>query len=224
VPQRFPDLSKIINSKGTIVGIYQDANHVFHGFLRDRDGAITSFDPPGSIATVITGMNEKGKTIGNYAEGYYQHGFLRSPDGNYTDFDPPQALQTFPSGINRRGDITGDYDIDYSTVYAFVRDRDGKITIFNGPCAGVSTFPASINDAGVIGGEYLGCGAHGFVRDRDGNLTTFDAPGSTRTSPRAMNSRSITGCYDVASRLEHGFLLSFAPDEEESQPRAEDEQ
>ena len=30
--------------------------------------------------------------------------------------------------------------------------------------------------AGVITGDYLGCGAHGFVRDRGGKITTFDPP------------------------------------------------
>src|SRR6202521_2468226 len=33
-----------INPAGEIAGTYYDANHVSHGFLRDRDGAITSFD------------------------------------------------------------------------------------------------------------------------------------------------------------------------------------
>jgi hypothetical protein len=36
-----------INPAGVITGYYTDANFVNHGFLRDRSGAITAFDPPG---------------------------------------------------------------------------------------------------------------------------------------------------------------------------------
>ena len=41
----------------TITGSYTDASGVSHGFLRDRDGAITSFDPPGSNGTFATGIS-----------------------------------------------------------------------------------------------------------------------------------------------------------------------
>ncbi len=37
-----------INPAGAITGLIIDANFVFHGFLRARDGVFTTFDPPGS--------------------------------------------------------------------------------------------------------------------------------------------------------------------------------
>jgi len=109
-------------------------------------------------------------------------------------------------------------------VHGFVRDRDGEITIFNGPGA-VGTFPQNINAAGVITGNYISnSGQHGFVRDRDGELTTFDPPGSTDTAPTSINTAgAITGSYTDASGVSHGFLRS--PDHREhGQQRAEDEQ
>jgi hypothetical protein len=35
-----------INPAGTITGFYVDTNTVYHGFLRARDGTITTFDAP----------------------------------------------------------------------------------------------------------------------------------------------------------------------------------
>jgi hypothetical protein len=118
-----------------------------------------------------------------------------------------------PWSINPAGEIIGNfYRDDAQTVHGFVRERDGKITILDAPCAGASTFPNSINAAGVITGIYYGCGAaHGFVRDRDGKITTFDAPGSTYTMPTSINDAgAITGWYVDASSLTHGFLRSPA--------------
>ena len=93
-----------------------------------------------------------------------------------------------------------------------MRESDGEITPFNAPCAGGSTFPNSINAAGVITGDYLGCGAHGFVRDRDGKIITFDPPGSTYTMPTSINDAgAITGWYVDASSVTHGFLRSPGP-------------
>src|SRR5689334_16921171 len=37
-----------INGEGEIGGNFQDANNVLHGFLRTRDGAISTFDAPGT--------------------------------------------------------------------------------------------------------------------------------------------------------------------------------
>ena len=72
-----------------------------------------------------------------------------------------------------------------------------------------STFPNSINAAGVITGDYLGCGAHGFERDLDGKITTFDPPRSTRTFPTSINAAgAITGWFTYAHSKEHGFLRS----------------
>jgi hypothetical protein len=99
------------------------------------------------------------------------------------------------------------------------------MTILDAPCPGGSIFPNSINAAGVIAGNYYGCGAeHGFVRDRDGKLTTFDPPGSTSTQPTSINDAgAITGFYADASGVTHGFLRSPTTSKK-SQQRAEDGQ
>ena len=37
-----------INPAGTVTGFYADSNNVYHGFLRTREGEITTFDAPGA--------------------------------------------------------------------------------------------------------------------------------------------------------------------------------
>jgi hypothetical protein len=55
-----------INPAGTITGIYFDANNVLvHGFVRARDGTITTFDPPGAvIGTFPSSINTTGASRG----------------------------------------------------------------------------------------------------------------------------------------------------------------
>src|SRR5260221_6154981 len=44
-------LVQSINTAGAITGFYADANYVVHGFLRARDGTLTTFDVPGAVHT-----------------------------------------------------------------------------------------------------------------------------------------------------------------------------
>ena len=62
-------------------------------------------------------------------------------------------------------------------------------TPFNVPGA-VSTFPYSINDAGVIVGSYISSvdrGEHGFISHPDGTFQTLDNPGATTTRLVGIN-------------------------------------
>jgi hypothetical protein len=85
-----------IDIEGTIAGQYEDANDVFHCFLRYQDDLIIDFDAPhagtgqnqGSLAVDI---NTEG-TIAGYAidDNNVLHGFVRSPLGTFTSFDAPE--------------------------------------------------------------------------------------------------------------------------------------
>jgi hypothetical protein len=67
-----------INSEGAITGYYVDASNAAHGFLRAPDGAITTFDPKGSIYTVPVSNNPAGAITGYYLDANdVYHGFLR---------------------------------------------------------------------------------------------------------------------------------------------------
>lgn len=46
-----------LNAEGTIVGFYNDAKLVTHGFLRTFDGTVKTFDGPGSTAIGSVGAS-----------------------------------------------------------------------------------------------------------------------------------------------------------------------
>ena len=41
----------LINNFGEITGYYEDANNVFHGFVRSPEGKFTTFEAPGADTT-----------------------------------------------------------------------------------------------------------------------------------------------------------------------------
>jgi uncharacterized membrane protein len=71
-----------ISADGTIAGTYTDANHAQHGFVREPDGVITSFDPPRGMQTTATSINDSGVIAGSFYydwNGQMSIGFLRIP-------------------------------------------------------------------------------------------------------------------------------------------------
>jgi hypothetical protein len=72
-----------IDAAGDIAGSYMDAGNVWHGFVRNPYGTLTSFDPSESEFTTVTSINDGGAIAG-----YYQYnpqgtgltvGFIRVP-------------------------------------------------------------------------------------------------------------------------------------------------
>src|SRR5258707_305874 len=84
-----------INPRGEIAGYYFGSTApTAHGFVRDKDGTITSFDAPGagSNGTIVVGINPSGEITGyffdvNYAVNHTTHGFVRDRDGAIVSFD-----------------------------------------------------------------------------------------------------------------------------------------
>jgi hypothetical protein len=160
-----------INPAGEISGAYFDINFVAHGFLRARDGTITTFDPPAGfqIDPSFSAINPAGGITGTYCDAITCHGFLRSADGNFTGFDVPGFGFATGFGINPAGVITG-YCQDENTgaLHGFLRARDGFITTFDPP-GSLNTNPVSINAAGAITGFYEDASlvTHGFLLERE---------------------------------------------------------
>jgi hypothetical protein len=73
-----------INLWGAITGYYSDASNVNHGFLRQLDGTLTTFDPPGSKGTFASSINLWGTITGYCSDASNAfHGFLRAPKRNH---------------------------------------------------------------------------------------------------------------------------------------------
>jgi hypothetical protein len=53
---------------GTVTGTYMDSKSIPHGFARSPQGAIMSFDPPGSIQTYPHAINGTGTITGEYVD------------------------------------------------------------------------------------------------------------------------------------------------------------
>ena len=132
-------LSLGINPAGEISGVYIDANYVFHGFMRDRDGMIRDFDVPGAgtgayqgtnacwFIVCWGGINPAGTITGFYVDNYnVYHGFLRTRDGEIERFNAPGAgtaawQGTQPMTISSEGAITGSYTDANNVVHGFLR-------------------------------------------------------------------------------------------------------
>jgi hypothetical protein len=76
----------------------------------------TTFDPPNSISTQPTSINQQGAIAGWFADmNGVNHGFLRAHDGTITIFDAPNLGTaqgqpgTQPTAINQAGVVTGLY-------------------------------------------------------------------------------------------------------------------
>lgn len=196
----YTDCSVLLNNDGTITGYFLDANNVFHGFLRSRDGKYTALDAPGADTkagdfngTLPNAINETGAITGVYFDSNNEeHGFLRTPEGKYTAFDVPGSTTGSTTGIalNREGAIVGYYLDENGVFRAYLRHPDGTFDTWGGPngcdatpatgCYGTAAF--SINDIGTVAGGYEDNSGnfvgHGLLRTPEGRLTSFEAPGS----------------------------------------------
>ena len=98
------------------MGSYSDTNTTSHGFVRNPNGQITTFDVPGAVphpgtyqGTYPNGINEGGTVVGYLREPAGVHGFVRNPNGDITTFDAPGANATRLYAINQVGAIVGSY-------------------------------------------------------------------------------------------------------------------
>jgi hypothetical protein len=181
-----------INLLGATAGESEDANNVYHGFVRTPFGSIITFDAPGAgtgpgpagcvycPGTQSSGINLFGVIVGELLDNNtVWHGYVRTPGGFITTFEAPGAGSTPGSfqgtvaeNINAGGAVTGYVtDGDYFD-HGFVRSANGQITVFDAPGASplggefYGTVPYCNNDEGAITGYYNDATgfAHGFLR------------------------------------------------------------
>jgi hypothetical protein len=110
------------NNKKLTVGYYIDAAGVFHGQYRDRNGALHfPIDAPGSVATILFGVDNKNNVVGRYADASgVTHGLFFVPPDSFFTFDFPGAAFTSLNGINQRGNITGRYVDTSGIAHGFI--------------------------------------------------------------------------------------------------------
>jgi uncharacterized protein (TIGR03437 family) len=184
----------------------------------------TTFDPPGSTATTVNGINNAQQVVGTYKDSSgTSHSFIRQADGTYTVFEMPGAVPgtTDAVAINNLGQVVGSYELSNTNqmLHGFIRSADGRsYTSFDVP-GGQFTAPTGINDQGEIIGQQFSernpaVGAYGFLRSADGSTyTTISVPGAHSTLVLAINNSGQTvGRYSFFSGslltgdISHGFL------------------
>jgi hypothetical protein len=219
-----------INSAGTVTGPGWDANGLSHGFVRDPDGNFTQFDPPNlytgcsgvfnaSCGTWPFSINSEGLITGYSLvskPNFFLTGWVRAADGTITEFGPRSGFAGY--WITDAGEISGGFIDSKSVFHGYVRDPDGRITVFNVPGAGTGPFQGTIagaiNEANVSTGGWTDANnvGHGFVRTPDGRITKFDAPGAGTgagqgTSPQNISAAgTISGFYTDSNNVTHGFI------------------
>lgn len=106
-----------INNLDQVVGFYQDASGVYHGFIRDRQGHLVyPVDVPGAsttrfLGTIPLGINDFGFISGHFWDSSNnEHGFVRAPWGQFFQIDVPGAARTSGGGLNDFGTVVGHWD------------------------------------------------------------------------------------------------------------------
>jgi uncharacterized membrane protein len=117
---------EITNSKQLTVGYYIDSLGILHGQYRDKDGTLHfPIDPPGSVGTVLFGVN-KNSVVGRYADSSgVTHGLFFVPPSTFVTFDYPGSTFTSLNGISSQGSICGRYVDASGLAHGFLASAKG---------------------------------------------------------------------------------------------------
>jgi hypothetical protein len=162
-----------------IVGRYQDAAAVEHGYVGPIAGPFSTFDVSGATGTYPNQANAAGVIVGFWTNSANQvHGFLRSAAGTITTFDVPKAATTQPETINTSGQTAGLFTDSSGVLHGFIRSSSGSYTTYNFP-AGSVYGSAHMNDSGQVAGYYadVNFNSKGYLRDTNGTFTTLSLSG-----------------------------------------------
>ena len=99
-----------------------DAAGILHGYYRDTNGALHfPIDPPGSVGTVLFGVDNKNDVVGRYADASgATHGLFFVPPNNFFTFDFPGSTFTSLNGISQQGFICGRYVDAAGIAHGFI--------------------------------------------------------------------------------------------------------
>ena len=173
---------------------------------------LATFDYPGSMATVPTGMNDHGDLAGWYiASDGLQRGFVRYRNGSFSPpLVPPFGVgsNTAADNINNSETICGFFSSPDDTIfhgYFLVGDTFTQFDIE----AALSTFVVALNNAGGFAGSFdidpdttLAFVASGGVID------SFRIPGASFTGASSLTGSGATiGNYRIGTEtVNHGFF------------------
>jgi hypothetical protein len=213
-----------VNNSMAVTGYYYVSPAVARGFVRETDGAITTFDVLDGVWTEPKSINDAGEITGFYevVAGVPQS-FIRYAGGQIITFNPPCTAPgpcnlSAPVSINASGEIAGNYPFLAAGASAgFTRSRAGVITGPSRPNLGAAYGEVFTDiDAGgfVVGfsenssGEEVGFEGLSFPVAADQEKCVLD------TIPESINAEgTIAGWYltytnSCNTKITGGFVLS----------------
>ncbi len=222
-----------INQHGVIAGYFGSGamGHPNQGYLLTApygQGNYRSENWPESVQTQVTGLNDRGVTVGfwstmnnggttpvNDNRGFVsEHGYFI--DGDFPTNSPATPPVDQLLGVNDHNIAVGFYnDANGNThAYSFDINRD----VFNEITPSGITGPtaAAINNQGDIAGygtDATGDSSNGqvvgYLLRRDGRVTVLSVPGSSMTQALGINDNDeVVGVYQVGTNSNaqtHGF-------------------
>jgi hypothetical protein len=138
-----------VNDYNTVVG-YASLNGKQIGFIRWANGGFTKVDI-GSVRTELFGRNNKGVSVGSYADTNGGHAFILTSNG-YQNVDYPGAFSTELFGINNYNSSVGDARTTNAQL-GIKRWSNGGFKNIQYPNS-TGTQLNGINDSGVVVGMH----------------------------------------------------------------------
>jgi hypothetical protein len=223
-----------INNNGVIAGYFGSGaqghpNKGYQLFPPFGQGNYVSENFPGSVQTQVTGINDKGDTVGFWSSMNNanmvndNHGFYKLRGHKFHTADFPTGSPATPPvdqllGINNSEVAVGFYTdangINHGYKYNIKANHFSTVTDPNAPTASLTA--AAISNNGDIAGFYTNPATgntDGFLKYR-GQFTDLAYPGASSTMALGVNDRDeVVGVATVGSgstAMMHGF--TWTPD------------
>ena len=218
-----------VNNEGVIAGYFGSGaqGHPNQGYLRLPNGSYVNENFPGSVQTQVTGLNDRGVTVGfwssmnnanqvNDNQGFYAAG------GRFHTVDFPTGDNASPIvdqllGVNDHDVAVGFYTNGQGSNRGYTYDirthQFSRVLVPGAPAgqAGPSLTAAGINNRGDVAGFYAASSSQtdAFLRLSYGRFLTLAVPGASMTQALGVNdSDEVVGVYTVGSgdnAQMHGF-------------------
>jgi probable HAF family extracellular repeat protein len=211
-----------INREGLIAGYFGSGamGHPNQGYLLSPpygQGSYQNENFPGSVQTQVTGLNNRGTSVGFWVDGAGNNfGFYRSQN-RFHSVNFPSADNANPQvdqllGVNDRRVAVGFYTDSNGNNHGYIyRIRSHRFGRVNVPGSSSVTATAINNLGDVAGFDTSSSGTvQSFLRQNGGRMITLNFPGASATQAFGVNDGDeVVGSYTLgagSTATMHGFV------------------
>jgi hypothetical protein len=217
-----------INNEGVIAGYFGSGakGHPNKGYQLlppYAQGDIVSENFPHSVQTQVTGLNDRGVTVGFFSKqntasmsnnnfGWYAIG------GHFQEVNFPTGTPANPPvdqllGVNNHDVAVGFFvnaaGINRGYTYNINTRTFSRVTVPGASGLGPSLTAAAINNHGDVAGFYNPSSGvtDGFLKLANGHFYKFAVPGAAMTQAFGVNDADwVAGTYTLSGNVTHGFI------------------